>query len=132
MRSQTIQLLAFAALPAMLSAQLAPPRHSATPRTPDDWSAFERLFDAYADSDRVVGASVLVMRDGRILDRHDYGWADRAVRQRVDDETAADRQMSEAIDRGMIERSGRGGSGGACDRESERGKKATNAHDRRP
>ena len=27
------------------------------------------------------------MRDGRLLDRHDYGWADRAARQRVDART---------------------------------------------
>jgi CubicO group peptidase (beta-lactamase class C family) len=54
---------------------------------PAGWNAFLRLFDAYADSDRVVGASVLVMRDGHTLDRHDYGWADRAANQRVDART---------------------------------------------
>ena len=27
------------------------------------------------------------MRDGRVIDRHDYGWADRAARQRVDART---------------------------------------------
>ncbi len=74
-------------MPAILSAQAAASRASPRFAPPDDWSAFLRLFDAYADSDRVVGASVLVMRDGRVLDRHDYGWADRAARQRVDART---------------------------------------------
>ena len=74
-------------MPAILSAQPAVSRASPRLAPPDDWSAFLRLFDAYADSDRVVGASVLVMRDGRVLDRHDYGWADRAARQRVDART---------------------------------------------
>ena len=69
-------------MPAILSAQPAASRASPRLAPPDDWSAFLRLFDAYADSDRVVGASVLMMRDGRVLDRHDYGWADRAARQR--------------------------------------------------
>ena len=74
-------------MPAILSAQAAASRASPRLAPPDDWSAFLRLFDAYADSDRVVGASVLMMRDGRVLDRHDYGWADRAARQRVDART---------------------------------------------
>jgi len=74
-------------MPAILSAQPAASRASPRLAPPDDWSAFLRLFDAYADSDRVVGASVLMMRDGRVLDRHDYGWADRAARQRVDART---------------------------------------------
>ena len=77
-----------------LPAQPAPVRSPAADRRlaprnalPDGWDAFVRVFDAYADSDRVVGASVLVMRNGRTLDRHDYGWADRAARQRVDAHT---------------------------------------------
>ena len=82
-----IQLVCVAALPATLAAQPAPASHSQTPKAPDDWSAFQRVFDAYADSDRVVGASVLVMRNGRIVDRHDYGLADRAAKQRVDGRT---------------------------------------------
>jgi CubicO group peptidase (beta-lactamase class C family) len=86
MKSRIFHLLCIAALPAMLAAQPSASRGTA-PRAPDDWSGFLRLFDAYADSDRVVGASVLVMRDGRILDRHDYGWADRAAKQRVDART---------------------------------------------
>src|SRR4029077_7292576 len=85
MKLKIISLICVVGLPAMLVAQPAAPRHAALP--PDDWSGFLRLFDAYADSDRIVGASVLVMRDGRVLDRHDYGWADRAAKQRIDGRT---------------------------------------------
>ncbi|PYP64977.1 MAG: serine hydrolase [Gemmatimonadetes bacterium] len=87
MRSRISFFLCLVSMPAILSAQPAASRASPRLAPPDDWSAFLRLFDAYADSDRVVGASVLVMRDGRVLDRHDYGWADRAARQRVDART---------------------------------------------
>lgn len=77
-------------LPSLAAAQPAP-AHAAPPTASrpaaDDWRGFLRLFDAYADSDRIVGASVLVMREGRVIDRHDYGWADRAARQRVDGRT---------------------------------------------
>ena len=63
------------------------PRPAQATTMPDGWDAFVRLFDVYADSDQVVGASVLVMRDGRTLARHDHGWADRAAGQRVDGRT---------------------------------------------
>jgi CubicO group peptidase (beta-lactamase class C family) len=68
----------------LLSAALSG-QQSAT--TPAGWLAFTRLFDAYADTDKVVGASVFVMRDGRVVCRHDYGLADRATGERVDDRT---------------------------------------------
>jgi CubicO group peptidase (beta-lactamase class C family) len=87
MKQNSVQLIVALVLPAMLGAQPALSRRATQPAAPDDWSGFLRLFDAYADSDRVVGASVLVMRDGRVLDRHDYGWADRAAKQRVDGQT---------------------------------------------
>lgn len=86
MKSTIIHLVGALAMPAMLVAQPASSRHEIT-SAPDDWSGFLRFFDAYADSDRVVGASVLLMRDGRVLDRHDYGWADRAAKQRIDGRT---------------------------------------------
>ena len=53
--------------------------------TPPGWAAFTRLVNAYADSDQIVGTSALVMRDGRILARHNYGFADKAANKRVDD-----------------------------------------------
>ena len=90
MRSTLIRAACALLLPSLATAQPATTRSAASsprPAATDDWSAFLRLFDAYADSDRVVGASALVMHDGRVAERHDYGWADRAARQRVDART---------------------------------------------
>ena len=91
MRSIVLRALCSLLFASAAAAQPEPRRAGAAPATrppaTDDWGPFLRLFDAYADSDRVVGASVLVMRDGRVIDRHDYGWADRAARQRVDART---------------------------------------------
>lgn len=47
-------------------------------QAPRDWPGLVRAFDAYTGSDSIVGASVLVLRDGRILAHHEYGFADRA------------------------------------------------------
>ena len=54
---------------------------------PTRWPAFVRAFDAYATGDSVVGASVLVLDAGRVVARHDYGYADRGLGQRVDART---------------------------------------------
>ena len=52
---------------------------------PAGWAAFTRLLDTYADSDKVIGTSALVMRDGKVLARHGYGFADRRGGKRIDD-----------------------------------------------
>jgi CubicO group peptidase (beta-lactamase class C family) len=62
-------------LPQLALAQSSPP---------PGWTAFTRQFDAYAATDSVVGASVWVLSNGEVIARHEYGWADRALRQRVD------------------------------------------------
>lgn len=54
---------------------------------PVQWAAFTHTFDAYADTDRIVGGSVAVVRDGRIVARHEHGLADRARSQRVTEQT---------------------------------------------
>jgi CubicO group peptidase (beta-lactamase class C family) len=59
----------------------------AAAQRPAGWDAFARAFDAYAARDSIVGASVLVLRDGRVAARHDYGWGDRAAGQRTDTNT---------------------------------------------
>lgn len=56
-------------------------------RPPPDWPRFVGLFDAAVDSDRIVGASVVVMGDGRVIARHDHGLADAARGQPVNDRT---------------------------------------------
>jgi CubicO group peptidase (beta-lactamase class C family) len=78
LRSSLIALLCITvARPSAVGAQSSPLR--------DGWQSFTRLLETYADSDRVVGASALVMRDGRVLARHHVGFADKAKGKRVDD-----------------------------------------------
>src|SRR5690348_2532241 len=60
-------------------------QHRAAP--PAGWDAFVRAFDGYAQGDSIVGASVLILKDGRVLARHDYGFGDRAAGQRADSNT---------------------------------------------
>ncbi|MGA2384835.1 MAG: serine hydrolase domain-containing protein [Gemmatimonadales bacterium] len=69
------------ARPAALQAQQG--RAGAVP----GWAEFTRAFDAYADSGKVVGGSAVLVRDGRIVARHDYGLADRSRAQPVNDRT---------------------------------------------
>ena len=54
---------------------------------PAGWSAFTRQLRAYADSDGTVGASALVMRDGRVTAHYDTGDQDRAAHVPVNDQT---------------------------------------------
>ena len=63
-----------------LAGQRPPPR-------PAGWDAFVRAFDGYAQGDSIMGASVLMLRDGRVLARHEYGFGDRALGQRTDSNT---------------------------------------------
>ncbi|HXV90166.1 MAG TPA: serine hydrolase domain-containing protein [Gemmatimonadales bacterium] len=60
---------------------------AATAQRPAGWDTFVRSFDAYAAGDSVVGASVLVVERGRVIARHDRGWADRERRQPADSNT---------------------------------------------
>ena len=54
---------------------------------PARWAEFTRVFQAYADSDQVVGASVVLMENGRVTGRYSTGFADRDKRQPVDSQT---------------------------------------------
>jgi CubicO group peptidase (beta-lactamase class C family) len=78
-RGRIIAVLALAATAARLPAQ--------RPIDPAEWGAFTRTFDVYADSDRIVGASVAVVRGGRIIAHHEHGLADRVHGQPVTERT---------------------------------------------
>jgi CubicO group peptidase (beta-lactamase class C family) len=52
-----------------------------------EWSAFTQLFDTSVDHDKIVGASVLVVRDGVVVARHQHGLADRTTGQPVTERT---------------------------------------------
>ncbi len=56
-------------------------------QAPPTWAAFTHTFQAYVDSDRVVGASVVLMKNGRVIGRYDTGDADRATHAAVDSQT---------------------------------------------
>lgn len=58
---------------------------NATAQQPASWQNVEQLFTAYADSDHVVGATIVYVKNGRIVSRHDTGIADRGVP--IDDQT---------------------------------------------
>jgi len=73
-----LALLAVAAsAPGALPAQAAPP----------GWAGLTSQFDRFVASDRVVGATLAWVRDGRIVARHHVGMADRAAGIAVDDST---------------------------------------------
>ncbi len=63
------------------------PWFSAGGQAPAGWSSFTKLFQSYVDSDRVVGASVVVLKAGRETGRYNTGFADKSASVRVDSET---------------------------------------------
>src|SRR6266568_5119379 len=85
METRLVAVLALLSCVSPAAAQRA--ASSPPPPPPPGWSAIVRTFDAFAAGDSVVGGSVLVLRDGRVLAHHEYGFADRALGQRVDERT---------------------------------------------
>jgi CubicO group peptidase (beta-lactamase class C family) len=67
-------LFALALLPRLAAAQ-------------SGWTQFTTQFQAYVDSDKVVGASTVLMKDGRVIGRYDTGLQDRAANVRADSQT---------------------------------------------
>jgi CubicO group peptidase (beta-lactamase class C family) len=59
----------------------------ATGQAPQGWAEFTKTFQAYVDSDQVVGASVILMKNGRVVSRYESGYADRDKRVSVDSQT---------------------------------------------
>ncbi len=59
----------------------------AAAQAPAGWAEFTRTFKAYADSDQVVGASVVLMQNGRVTARYDVGYQDRGKQVPVDSQT---------------------------------------------
>lgn len=80
----TLQLLA---LGCVVATPLAAQRGRPQPLASAGWQSFTQTFDRYVSQDSVVGASVLLLRDGRVAARHDVGFGDRALGQRTDTNT---------------------------------------------
>jgi CubicO group peptidase (beta-lactamase class C family) len=76
-----------ATLPLLVVLTLLPQSAAAQSAPPPRWAAFTTQFDQYARSDSIIGASVWVIANGRVVARHEYGWADRERGQRVDTAT---------------------------------------------
>jgi CubicO group peptidase (beta-lactamase class C family) len=70
-----LALAAASRLPAQAAVRSAP------------WAAFVKMFDSYVDSDRVVGASVALLHDGRVVAHHEHGFADRVGSQPITERT---------------------------------------------
>lgn len=51
------------------------------------WGAYLRSFDSYVAAESIVGASTWLIRDGRVVAKHEVGFADKGAGQRVDDNT---------------------------------------------
>ena len=79
-RCAVLALLALAVTGGAASAQ----RGGAEPRA---WSAFTTAFDAFVAAEGVAGGGAVLMRDGRIVARHDVGLADVEAGQAADSAT---------------------------------------------
>ena len=60
---------------------------TAAAQAPAGWGEFTKTFQAYVDSDYVVGASVILMKHGRVVARYNAGQANRAGNVAVDSQT---------------------------------------------
>jgi CubicO group peptidase (beta-lactamase class C family) len=56
-------------------------------QAPPKWPEFVSALNAYAATDSIVGAAALYMKDGKVVARHELGWGDKALGQRVDTNT---------------------------------------------
>lgn len=63
------------------------PSLAAKPALPPQWVRLIDMFDSTLEQGLVVGGSVALVENGRIVARHDYGFADRARGKRVDADT---------------------------------------------
>jgi CubicO group peptidase (beta-lactamase class C family) len=67
----------------MLPASTQAQRRTFIAAPPLQWVDFTRAFDNYARGDSVVGGGVVLVRDGRTLEHHEYGFGDRAEGERI-------------------------------------------------
>ncbi len=51
------------------------------------WKTFTEAFNAYADSDRIVGSSVAFVSGGRVIAHHEHGYADLATKAPITERT---------------------------------------------
>ncbi len=71
----------------LLLALAATTAHADSKPLPPKWDQFVVMFDATLAKDGIVGGSVALVEDGRIVARHHYGYADRERNRKVDANT---------------------------------------------
>lgn len=54
---------------------------------PVGWTDFVKTFDAAMERDRVTGAGIMVLRDGNLVSRHEFGFANRAQDKPITERT---------------------------------------------
>jgi CubicO group peptidase (beta-lactamase class C family) len=75
MKGICLIVVALVGLPPRLSAASAP-----TPAVPAEWSSYAQSFDALAAADGIVGGGIVLVKDGRMVAHHEFGYADREHR----------------------------------------------------
>ncbi len=64
-------------VPLVLAVLAGAPELGAQAGVPKAWDAFTAAFDRHLAGDSIVGGSVVLLREGRVIARHDAGWQDR-------------------------------------------------------
>lgn len=85
--TRTLQTLALVGALILAAVTTSAVRGAQEPAPPAGWDAFTQQFDSLAVRDQIVGASVLVLRDGKVLAHHEHGFADRAGGKPVTERT---------------------------------------------
>ncbi len=85
-RRAAVAIIALLGLAPARWAAAAQGRASARDLPPERWAAFTAALDTYVREDSVVGASVILLRNGRIIARHAAGLGDRERREPPDPE----------------------------------------------
>ncbi|MFN8573311.1 MAG: serine hydrolase domain-containing protein [Gemmatimonadaceae bacterium] len=71
----------------VLPAQRGKKTPAAADMSPPGWAEFTHYMDSSLAAGQVVGAGAVMVRDGRIVARHEFGLADRGRNERVTDRT---------------------------------------------
>jgi len=65
----------------------AGPLNAATAKLPEQWNHVAGMFDATLAQDRIIGGSIALVQDGKIVASHYFGMSDRSSERPVDADT---------------------------------------------
>jgi CubicO group peptidase (beta-lactamase class C family) len=91
-RAQQFATIAAIAAAAIAAAAISPWALAAEPKANSakqsaQWPVFTEKFDALTDQEKIVGAGIVLIRDGRIVAHHEHGLADSANGVRITPQT---------------------------------------------